>query len=103
MNRNGQGRGMGRGRRGNGNGQGRGNGRPYDEASFGQGRRGGGFGRGRGGWGWQSGPENGTQYNRPLSDFTDGMAASEKKSWLENFKAHLTRRMGEVDDELSKL
>ena len=97
MNKNSQGRGFGRGR-GNGWGRGRFQG---DEADFGQGRRAGGFRRGRG-WGWQSEPENGLRYNRPLSDLTAGIEPSEKKSWLENFKAHLTRRMSEVDEELGK-
>ncbi len=95
MNRNRQGRGR------NGKGQGYGK-RQGAEASFGQGRGGRGFGRGRG-IGWQStDPENGIRWNQPLSNFTEGLAPAEKKSWLENFKAHLTRRMSEVDEELQK-
>ena len=100
MNRNGQGRGMGHGRNGNGNGQERGR-FQGGEASTGQGRRGRGFGRGRG-MGWQADPENGVRYNRPLNDLTAGMESGEKKSWLENFKTHLMRRMGEVNEELGK-
>ena len=103
MNRNGQGRGNGRGlgREGTGKGAGRGN-RLQGEAGLGQGRRGGGFfGRGRG-MGWQATSEDGARYNRPVSDFINGLGDVEKKSWLEKFKAHLTQRMSEVDEELGK-
>ena len=102
MNRNGQGRGNGRrpGREGAGKGTGRGN-RPHGEAGPGQGRRGGGFGRGRG-MGWQATSEDSPRYNRPVSDFINGLGDVEKKSWLEKFKAHLTQRMSEVDEELGK-
>lgn len=96
MNRNRQGRsGNGRGGLGRGNRQG-------GEAGLGQGRGGRGFGRGRG-LGWQSSDlENDVRQNQPLSSFIEGLAAVEKKSWLESFKAHLTRRMSEVGEELQK-
>ena len=102
MNRNGQGRGNGRrpGREGAEKGAGRGN-RLHGEAGSGQGRRRGGFGHGRG-IGWQAASENGPRYNRPVSDFIDGLGDVEKKSWLEKFKAHLTQRVSEVDEELGK-
>lgn len=101
MNRNGQGRGIGRGQRGNGNSMGRGNHR-HGESSRGHGRRGRGMRFGRG-MGWQSGPDAGIRQNRPISEFIAELDESEKKSWLENFKAHLTQRMSEVDEELGKL
>jgi len=95
MNRNRQGRG------GNGRGLGYGNRRGMG-AGLGQGRGSKGFGFGRG-MGWQSSdPENDIRQNQPLSNFIEGLAPVEKKSWLQNFKAHLTRRMSEVDEELQK-
>lgn len=103
MNRNGQGRGNGRGtdREGAGKGAGRGN-RLHGEAGLEQGRRGDSFfGRDRR-MGWQASSDDGPRYNRPVSDFIDGLGDVEKKSWLEKFKAHLTQRMSEVDEELGK-
>ncbi len=102
---NGQGRGQGLGRgAGLGNGQGRGQG-------LGQGA---GLGRGRGGIGQGRGQglginnpqasdwEPGIGWNQPLNTLASGVPVAEKKSWLENFKAHLLRRMSEVDEELNK-
>jgi len=100
-NRNG-GRGFGRGA-GMGNGQGRGQGLGQG-AGFGRGRGGIGQGRGRGFFANQQASdwEPGIGWNQPLSALSNGVPAAEKKSWLENFKAHLLRRMGEVDEELKK-
>ncbi|NOZ00120.1 MAG: hypothetical protein GXP40_13115 [Chloroflexi bacterium] len=57
-----------------------------------------GWGRGQGqGWG------PGAGWNQPLSALYAGIDPAEKKSWLENFKEHLTRRMSEVDEALEKL
>ena len=97
------GRGQGRGA-GMGNGLGRGQGRGRG-AGLGRGRGGGfGNGQGRGFWGANqqaSDWEPGLGWNQPLSALSAGVPAAEKKSWLERFKAHLTRRMSEVDEELS--
>jgi len=78
---------------------------------YGYGRRGGGgWGRGRG-WGrWGAGPANwdasgwepGISWNQPLSALFANVPPAERKSWLENFKQHLERRMSEVNEELSK-
>ncbi|OQX65023.1 MAG: hypothetical protein B5M51_01930 [Anaerolinea sp. 4484_236] len=87
----GQGRGQSLGNAGQGIGRGRGAGRGFGR----------GFGRGTN-WDTQAwGPGSGM--NQPLSAFTEGIAPSEKRSWLERFKDHLTRRMTEVDNELNKL
>lgn len=100
-NRNG-GRGQGRGA-GQGSGQGRGQGLGRGAGS-GRGR---GFGNGQGrGFGGANQPssdwEPGVGWNQPLSALSTGIPVAEKKSWLERFKAHLTRRMSEVDEELKK-
>jgi hypothetical protein len=96
MNRNGQGR---HGKNGNGSGHGN---HIHGVAGQGQGRRGGNFNRGRG-MGRQTGPNIGQNQNHPVSEFIEGLQMEEKKAWLENFKAHLTERMNEVDQELGKL
>ncbi len=99
INRNGgrgQGRGAGRGK-GFGRGQGLGRG-----AGAGRGR--GGYGAGQG-FGYQNATDNwepGIGWNQPLSALANGVPEAEKKSWLENFKAHLLRRMDEVEQELKK-
>ena len=96
--RNDQGRGQGLGRStGMGNGQGLG-----QEAGFGRGR--GGIGQGRGFSANQQASdwEPGIGWNQPLNTLSSGVPVAEKKSWLENFKAHLLRRMSEVDEELNK-
>ena len=97
--RGGQGRGAGN-QTGQGRGQGAGRG-----AGLGR-RQGVGFGNGQGrdfGGANQSSSdwEPGVNWNQPLSALSAGVPAAEKKSWLERFKAHLTRRMSEVDEELS--
>ena len=96
-NRNG-GRGFGRGA-GMGWGRGRGMGRG---AGFGRGR-GGGVGQGFG-YADQQSPdwEPGIGWNQPLNALSNGVPLAEKKSWLENFKAHLLRRMGEVEEKKKK-
>jgi len=100
-NRNG-GRGQGRGAgRGNGLGRGQGLGRG---AGAGRGRGGYGYGAGQG-FGYQNANgdwEPGIGWNQPLSALANGVPEAEKKSWLENFKAHLLRRMDEVEQELKK-
>ena len=100
-NRNG-GRGQGRGA-GFGNGQGRGQGGGAG-AGFGRGR-GAGAGQGRGFFGTnqESNWGDGFRQNQSLSELSAGVPASEKRSWLERFKAHLTHRMSEVDEELNTL
>ena len=86
------------GGRGQGRGQGGGAG-----VGFGRGR-GAGQGQGRGFFGANQFEDQSTGFweNRSLSEMSAGVPASEKKSWLEKFKAHLTRRMSEVDNELNK-
>lgn len=74
----------------------------------GKGRRGQGRGAGNGRRGRGRGAENrqndrwepGYGWERPLSDLVAGVPADERKSWLERFKAHLNRRMNEVDEAL---
>lgn len=91
---------MFRNRNGRRGGQGRGAG--YG----GRGRGGAGYGPGRGrGWGrgadnWDNDNWEPGYGNRPLSDLAAGVPANERKSWLERFKAHLSRRMNEVDEAL---
>lgn len=65
--------------------------------------RGAGFGRGRGFFGPNQAEnwESGVGWNQPLSALSAGIPESEKKSWLERFKSHLTHRMSEVDEELN--
>ena len=95
------GRGQGRGA-GTGNGQGRGQGLGRGAGS-GQGRGGVGNGQGQGfGQQQQSNWDAGLRQNQPLSVLSAGVPATEKKSWLERFKAHLMSRMSEVDEELKK-
>lgn len=83
------------GRRGGGRGAGFG-GRGRGGAGYGPGR---GWGRGAGNWqndNW----EPGIGWNQPLSNLAAGVPESERKSWLERFKAHLSQRMNEVDEAL---
>ena len=95
-----------------GRGFGRGAGLGY-RAGRGQGYAdGAGFGRGRRfGLGQERGFLNitppgflgrGFRQNLPLSELSAEIPLAEKKSWLENFKAHLSQRMAEVDEELKK-
>jgi len=92
----GQGRGAGN-QSGQGRGQGQGRGAGGQGVGFGNGQ-----GRGFGGANQSSSDlEQGVNWNQPLSTLSAGVPAAEKKSWLERFKAHLTRRMSEVDEELS--